>query len=117
MPVNDVDFLDKRTRQWNKIYRSALLMLATVTTVGVIIGVREVFVVGHKIDENVQNTQMIIQNNQASTLQARKDNITRQNDLKNYVKCIALAPFDVPASELSTRTGSEKALDNCAKVQ
>lgn len=58
--------------------------------------------------------QQVIDENNTTTVQARKVNIQRQNELKDYIKCVLLIRFDVPPDQLSTRKGAEKALDICA---
>lgn len=110
---------DDKINFYNKLIQGYKLVLITASFIGIIIGVRQVFVVGNKIDENVQQTQQIIINNQKSTLEARKANMERQENLKNYIKCIFLAKFDDPAAALPTATRQQvsNALDNCAKVQ
>lgn len=109
--------LDVKINFYDHLYKWILLVLALVTTTMVVIGVRQVFVVGRKIDLNVQSTQTIISNNQQSTLEARKANEQRQEDLKNYTKCIVLLPYDHPEF-LATRPTREQAvaaMDKCAK--
>lgn len=119
MPVNDPNILDDKIRFYNRLYRGALMLLAIISTTGVVVGAREVFIVGRKIDTNVQNTQQIIQSNQRSALEARKLNLQRQEDLKGYIKCILLAHFDHPelASPDATKQQVSDALDRCAKVE
>lgn len=107
---------DKEIQRYDKLLRPLVIFIAIYILVGVTIGARQVFVVGHKIDNNVQQTQTIINNNQAGTLQARKDNIQRQKDLNGYIKCLVLLRYDRPdITPASSRQDTESALDNCAK--
>lgn len=119
MPYNSQELLDQKARFYNRIYRSALMILVLVCAVSMVIGVRRVFVVSSKIDRNIEQTQSIINSNQASALTARKANVQRQEDLKNYVKCITLARFDNPelVSPTVTKQQVSDALDKCAKVE
>lgn len=47
----------------------------------------------------------------------KEDNTNRQENLKSYVKCLALSRFDVPAQQLLTRQGVLDALDKCSKLE
>jgi hypothetical protein len=47
----------------------------------------------------------------------KADNILRQNNLEDYVKCLSLIRFDVPEKQLTTREGVSLALDKCARVE
>jgi hypothetical protein len=58
--------------------------------------------------------QNVIDQNQADTLQAREANIARQDELKDYIKCVLLIRYDVPPEHLTTRDGAEQSLDTCA---
>lgn len=57
--------------------------------------------------------QVIDQNNQA-TVTARQQNIDRQNDLKDYIKCILLVRFNQPPVDATSKAAVSKALDECA---
>jgi hypothetical protein len=59
--------------------------------------------------------QQIIDQNQQSTLEARRINMARQTEIKDYIKCIVLIKYDTPPEDLTTRTGTEAALNACAK--
>lgn len=111
---------------YGKLYRATLLILVLIITLAVLIGVRKVFEVGNKIDLNVQNTRQIIIDKEKGTLEARKANVQRQEDLKinqenlkGYVKCITLARFDYPEliSPTVTKQQVSDALDRCAEVE
>lgn len=58
--------------------------------------------------------QQNINNNQTTTLQARQDNAARQEDLKNYVKCVLLLKYNPNLIATSTKANVSKALDDCA---
>ena len=58
--------------------------------------------------------QQVINNNQIETVAARQANIKRQQDLEQYIKCVLLIRYDVPPEQLTTRKGTEAALDKCA---
>lgn len=70
-------------------------------------------VVGFNIFLGLRLQQVIDQNNQA-TVDARQQNIARQNDLKNYVKCVSLVRFNQPPVDLTSKNAVSKALDECA---
>lgn len=72
-------------------------------------------VVGFNIFLGLRLQQVINQNN-ASTVAARQQNIDRQNDLKNYIKCLSLVRFNQPPVDLSSKTAVSKALDQCAQT-
>lgn len=110
---------EKKIKFYDKVIQGYKLLLITATFILIVVGVRQVFVVGHKIDINVQNTQQIIQDNQRSTLEARKANIARQSQQTDYIKCIVLITYDHPEylTTRPTRDQISAALDNCAKVQ
>lgn len=61
--------------------------------------------------------QNVIDQNQRDTLEARQANTARQNELKDYIKCVLLIRYDVPAEALTTRDGVEAALDACATAK
>lgn len=63
--------------------------------------------------------QNIIKINQTAAVEARKQNVARQDELKGYVKCLSLLRFDHPEllNPDVTREQVSKALDECAKVQ
>lgn len=50
------------------------------------------------------------------TLDARQANIQRQDELKDYIKCILLIRYDSTPEQLATRKGGEAALDHCASA-
>ena len=58
--------------------------------------------------------QQVIDENQRDTIEARKANIARQAETKDYIKCIVLIRFDNAPEALTTREGVETALDVCA---
>lgn len=116
MLTNNHDFYDEKLRYYNRLYRGALLATSLAILIAVIIAVRKIYSTSNKVDTNVLNTRIIIENAQASTRDARKSNEARQEDIKNYVKCIVLLPYDNP-SFLTTRPTREvaaAALDRCA---
>lgn len=59
--------------------------------------------------------QQVISQNQANTLEARQQNIQRQNQLQGYIKCILLLRYNATPESLATLEGAEAALDACAK--
>lgn len=60
--------------------------------------------------------QNVIDRNQANAVEARKSNIARQDELKNYIKCIILLRYDnTNLGPDSPRKDVETALDRCAK--
>lgn len=60
--------------------------------------------------------QHVIDSNNAATVQARKDNIERQEQSQNYIKCIVLLKFSQPPLDPNSRKSVEAALDKCAKT-
>lgn len=104
---------------YDKLIQGYKLLLITVSFILICVGVHQVFVVGHKIDLNVQTTQQIIINNQKSTLEARKTNMQTLAHIRGYLKCVFLARFDSPeaVSPTATRQQVSDAADKCAKVQ
>lgn len=98
--------IDKRDRLLKTITIAALLVLMSASFINQI-----------RLNDNQQALQQVIDDNQQSTLQARQNNVTRQDELKAYIKCIFLAKFDVPTAQLSTREGTVKALDDCANKE
>lgn len=61
--------------------------------------------------------ESIIKSNQVGTIEARKANAARQDELKGYIKCIVLLRYDNPnLNSESPRVDVEIALDKCAKV-
>lgn len=110
---------DKKITFYDRLYRWSLLILAVVSTTAIIVGVWKVFKVGNQLDDNIRRTQSIIMTNQSSTVEARKANVKRQENIKNYVKCITLARFDNPelVSPTVTKQQVSDALDKCASVE
>lgn len=62
------------------------------------------------------NVYVITQNQRAANERAATASIERR-ETKEYIRCLALLEFDVPASQLKTRDGRARALDNCAKTK
>lgn len=59
--------------------------------------------------------QTVINDNQAQTIVARQQNIQRQQEIKDYIKCLILLRYDNPTLTVnSTRAQTEAALDKCA---
>lgn len=59
--------------------------------------------------------QNVINENQKRTVAARAANAQRQQEQKDYIKCIILLKYDAPnLNAQSTRSDVETALDNCA---
>lgn len=56
----------------------------------------------------------VINQNQADTVEARKQNIDRQEEIQGYIKCVLLIRYTAPPEDLTTQAGTEKALDKCA---
>lgn len=106
MPTDD-NFYDKKIAFWNKVYRIALFCLVLAATLFAGFGVYRIY----HISADIQSSQQAFQD---STIQARKDNIRRQQDNEDYIKCLVLVKFDVPPEQLTTRDGVAKALDDCA---
>lgn len=105
--------------KYDTIIQGYKLLLITISFILMSVGVYQVFAVGHKIDLNVINTQQIIQDNQRSTIEARKSNIARQKDLKSYVECIILVGKTHPELNFATATlaQTKAILDECAAQQ
>lgn len=82
---------------WTNI---VIIILATLTIGANILGLLEI--------------QSLIKHNQAETVTARAQNMERQDDLKNYTKCIVLLRFNQPPIDLSSKAAVSKALDVCA---
>lgn len=61
--------------------------------------------------------QQVIDQNNRATIEARQQNIERQNDQKNYIKCVLLIRFNEPPVDLTTKSSVSKALDQCAQTQ
>lgn len=55
MPINDSNIFDEKLRFYNRLYRWALLLFVLVITVGVVIAVREVFIVGQRVDQSTDD--------------------------------------------------------------
>lgn len=91
--IAKVDKRDKLVR----IIEVAILM--TVVVFNVFVGLR---------------IQTVIDNNNAATVQARKDNVERETQSQQYIKCIVLLRFNTTPMALQTKAGVEKALDACA---
>lgn len=119
MPIDDYPELAEGIRRWNTIYRAALLFLAIVSTVGILYGVNRSVDQGHKIDKTTQLVLQIIQDNQKSTLAARQQNTQREEDIKNYVKCIVLLGKKHPDVNYATidYDQAKALLDECANTQ
>jgi hypothetical protein len=59
--------------------------------------------------------QDVVDQNHDAAIQ-RSELATRQRqEQKDYIKCVLLIRFDVPPEQLTTREGTEKALDDCAE--
>jgi hypothetical protein len=58
--------------------------------------------------------QQVIDENQAETQRAREANIARQDEIKEYIKCVLLIRFDYTPEQLSSKEQVESALDTCA---
>lgn len=63
--------------------------------------------------------QNIIKTNQAGTLEARKQNVQRQDELKGYIECIVLLGKAHPDInfQISSLEQTKALLDECAKTQ
>lgn len=110
MPIEAQDsdhIYRKRVKFWNRIYRTSLILLVALA-------------VSIQISSNIKinSTAQAIKKQQeltdAATKEARKANIARQQGIEDYIKCLSILRFDVPAEELKTREGAIKALDSCA---
>lgn len=100
IPDTPVQELIKKTdRQVGRAVYFSVAILVLLTIFNVVTAVR---------------LQTVINQNQKDALTARQANIDRQGELKDYVKCVLLISFDVPKDQLTTRQGTEKALDHCA---
>ncbi len=107
---------DNAIQSVDKILKPLLVLTVIYVIVIMTVIAWKVFVVANKIDNNVSQTQTIINNNQAGALQARKDNIQRSDESKGYIKCLLLLKYDRPdITPASSRADTEAALDNCAK--
>lgn len=116
MPTRDE--FDQKIQFYDKLLKPLVIFVMVYVLIGMTIGVRQIFIVGGRIEENTQQIQSIINNNQKSTLEARGANVQRQVELKNYIKCILLIRYDNPnLTATSPRADTELALDRCAKVQ
>lgn len=71
-------------------------------------------VVGFNVFLGLRLQQVIDQNNKA-TVEARQNNIARQDDLKNYIKCLSLIRFNQPPVDVTDKAAVSAALDTCAK--
>lgn len=61
--------------------------------------------------------QKLIRDNQASTIEARKLSLARQDQIKGYIKCIILLRYDNPnLKPTSSKQEVEQALDRCADL-
>ncbi len=100
---------EKKIAFYDKLFKSFLVFATLLILIGVAIGVRQVFVVGHKIDTN------IINNNNAA-IEARKQNMQRQENITNYVKCILLLSKKHPELNIASLNydQSNALLDECA---
>lgn len=67
--------------------------------------------------KTIQAQKDTINEIRSSQLANKEDNNRRQENLKSYVKCLALSRFDVPAQQLLTRQGVLDALDKCSKLE
>ena len=45
----------------------------------------------------------------------RDAQVKREVETQEYIKCIVLLQFDIPAEQLKTRDGAEAALNTCVK--
>lgn len=70
-------------------------------------------VVGFNVFTGVRLQNQIEANNKA-TIAAREQNIGRQTEIKDYIKCLSLLKFTAPPESLTTKEGVTKALDACA---
>lgn len=59
--------------------------------------------------------QYVIDQNNAATVDARQANVARQDELKDYIKCVLLIRYVVPPEDLADYDGAEEALDTCAR--
>lgn len=59
--------------------------------------------------------QNVIDQNQSDALVRSQTASQERQESKDYIKCILLIRYDTPAEKLTTRDGTEAALDACAK--
>jgi len=67
--------------------------------------------------KTIQAQKDTINEIRSAQLVNKEDSTDRQDNLKSYVKCIALSRFDVPSQQLLTRQGVSDALDKCSKIE
>lgn len=86
MPTSDeiTDRLTQGEKRWNKIYRSLLLFFAVITTIGVIISVRQVFLTTSRVDQSTQE----INRNMACIVSIFAQPNRQQITVDNINKCI-----------------------------
>lgn len=58
--------------------------------------------------------QFVIDQNQRDSLRRSHQAQIDRSETKDYIKCILLIKYDTPAEQLTSREGTEKALDLCA---
>lgn len=62
--------------------------------------------------------QRFAEASQRQTIDARKANVQRQNEIKDYIKCLALLRFEEPPITVnSNKQETVAALDKCARVE
>ena len=81
MPV-DINRLDRRAHLYSLLYRATLLILAIVSTVGVLVGVHEVFVVSNRVDLRTQEINQHINCELSLFTQPNRTTLTI-NDITN----------------------------------
>lgn len=99
--IQDETQLDQNIIRWTKLYRSSLITLVVVATIGVGIGVWKVFSVGNQIKTLIQDGRAT-RNSQTQATQG-------------YIKCILLLRYDHPElTNDSSKQDVSNALDECA---
>lgn len=102
--MRKVEARSRKSTNW--LYLAVFLIL-----IAVVIGVIGIY----KSTAVLNGLQATQQSQNDSTLEARKANVSRQLQLSDQIKCLALIRFDVKPEVLATRKGTEAALDKCAK--
>lgn len=106
--MRKVEARSRKSAGW--LFVSVILILAAVV-IGVV-GIYKQTAISKSI-QATQDAQV------ASTVEARKANAARQQQLADYIKCLSVARFDHPEILKPTVTKEQvvKILDDCAKEQ
>ena len=83
MPTND-NIFDQKIRFYNRIYRGILLILVLGIMVLAAVGVRQIFIISHRIDQNTQQ----INRNMACIVSIFAQPNRQQITVDNINKCI-----------------------------